>query len=457
MPTQFQTRNPFTNEVTQEFSTLDAPAAEALLSRAHESFLLWRQTSPIERVKLYSTFGEVLGEHKDQLARLITSEMGKPLGQAYAEIDLIAEIMHYYQAHGQSMLAADSLQVPGFSEVRVSREPIGVVLGIEPWNAPMYQAIRTAAPNLMLGNTVIIKPAEQCAGSTLLLEKIFRDTGFPDYVFQTGLLGHDHIAQYIADHRVRAVGFTGSDRTGRRIGEMAGQAVKPVVLELGGSDAFLVLDSADAVKAAATASSIRLFIGGQVCTSPKRMIVTDKVADEFIAEVSKAFQQQVIGDPLDPATTVGPLCSAAAADAVQAQLQDAIDKGATVIVNGGQLEPGSALFRPAVITDITPSMRVYSEEVFGPIASVFRVPDAAAAIELANDTDYGLAATVFAEDLAEAKATAQQLETGMVGINAFLGGPVEIPFGGTKSSGVGRELGPQGMDAFANIKTYGQA
>jgi succinate-semialdehyde dehydrogenase/glutarate-semialdehyde dehydrogenase len=293
-------------------------------------------------------------------------------------------------------------------------------------------------------------------GSTSFFDHLFTEAGFPADVYQTALISTDQASSFIADSRVRAVTLTGSDRAGSAVGEQAGRHIKPVVLELGGSDAFVVLDSADVARAAGTAVACRLFIGGQVCASPKRIIVTEKVADEFISQFSASFATQTVGHPFDPATTVGSLSSSAAADALQAQYQDAIDKGATVLVPGGRKEVPGAFFQPAVITDITPDMRVYAEEAFGPLAMIYRVPDAQAAVELVNSSIYGLGGTVFGA-IDEAREVAGQLDTGMVGINSFLGAPIQIPFGGTKRSGVGRELGKSAMDQFANVKTYGIA
>jgi succinate-semialdehyde dehydrogenase / glutarate-semialdehyde dehydrogenase len=331
---------------------------------------------------------------------------------------------------------------------------VGVVLGIEPWNGPMYQAMRVAAPNLMLGNTVLLKPAEICAGSTSLFDRLFLEAGFPPHVFRTALVSVDQVSAFIADPRLRAVTLTGSDRAGSQVGEQAGRHIKPVVLELGGSDALIVLDSANVARAAKVAARCRLMLGGQVCASPKRVIVTEGVADAFVEQFVETFRQHTVGDPFDPDTTLGPLSTTAAADLLQEQYRDAVDKGATILVDGGRMDGPGAFFRPAMLTDITPDMRVYREEAFGPLAMIYRVRDADAAVELANASAYGLGGTVFGDD-AEARDVAARLDTGMVGINMFLGAPIQIPFGGTKRSGVGRELGRSGMDAFANVKTYG--
>lgn len=450
----YRTINPATGELVREVPRVTADEAEDMLSRAHARFLSWRAVPLSERIRLFESFIEVVDAHADELARLITLEMGKPLAQAKAEPWAVSAMFGYYAKHAEELLADEVVEVPGVPRAVTRREPLGVVLGISPWNGPLYQSMRVAAPNIMLGNTVLLKPAESTAGSTLRIGELFAEAGFPDDVFQVALITVGQASTYIADPRVRAVTLTGSDRAGSAVGEQAGRHVKPVVLELGGSDPFIVLDSADIDKAAGTASRCRLLIGGQVCISPKRIIVTESVADAFTEQFVASFTNQQVGDPFDPATTLGPLSSAAAADELQAQLDDAIAKGATVLSPGGRRPGPGAFFDPVVVTDITPEMRLYAEEAFGPIAMIYRVKNADEAVELANSSIYGLGGTVFGEDLEEAEKVARALDTGGVGINTFLGAPVEIPFGGTKASGHGRELGRSGMEQFSNVKTY---
>ena len=453
----YATVNPATGEVVREFPTLTNEEAEATLANAHEAFLSWRETPVAERVRLFRRAADVIDANTAELARLTTLEMGKPLDQSVFEVGLAPQMFRYYADNGEELLRDEEITVPGFSRMITRREPIGVVLGIEPWNGPTYQAMRATVPNLMLGNTVLLKPSEVSAGSTVFLGELLARAGFPPNVYQTALVSTEQVSAYIADPRLRAVTLTGSDRAGSAVAAQAGKHIKPVVLELGGSDAFIVLDSADVAKAAATAATCRLMLGGQICVSPKRIILTDKVAGEFTAAFTGVFATQKVGDPFDPETTLGPLSSTAAADLLQAQYQDAVDKGATVLVPGGRIDGPGAYFQPAVLTDITPDMRLYREEAFGPLAMIYRVPDADAAVELANSSQYGLGGNVFAEDPDEAQSVARRLDTGAVGINTFFGAPIEVPFGGTKNSGFGRELGRSGMDAFANIKNYGTA
>lgn len=450
----YRSTNPVTGEVVQEFPGLDDEAAAALLDRAHEAYLTWKDTSIEERVTLFDRFADLLSERIDEIARITTLEMGKALAQSVGEAQTVVEMFRYFAEHGPSLLREESVEVPGFSSGVIRKESVGVILGIEPWNGPLYQAMRATSPNLMLGNTVIVKPSEQCPQSTLFFDKLFDEAGFPPNVYQTALISSAQATTFIEDDRVRGVTLTGSDKAGAAVGEQAGRNIKPVVLELGGSDAFVVLDDADIDKAAATAATCRLVLGGQVCASPKRLIVAESVADQFIERFASVFGSQVVGDPFDPNTTVGPLSSVGQADQVQEQLQDAIDRGAKVVVEGGRVEGPGAFFRPAAIEGITEEMRVYTEEVFGPVALIFRVPDDEAAVELANSSRYGLGGTVFSENPERAQAIARKLDTGAVGINAWAGAPIQIPFGGTKRSGVGRELGRTGLDQFANMKTY---
>lgn len=451
----YRTTNPATGQVLQVWDRLPDDQAAAFLTRAHDGFLSWREVPRALRAACLRRVADLIDGHTEDFARLVTSEMGKPYPQSVHGVGLASSMLRYYAEHGETWLADEDITIPGFSRTVIRREPMGVVLGIEPWNGPQYMAMRVAAPNLMLGNTVLIKPHEITAGSTLLFDELFVEAGFPVGVYQTAMLSTNQVSTMIADPRVRAVTLTGSDRAGSAVAEQAGRHLKPVVLELGGSDAFIVLDSADPVSAATTAASCRLVEAGQVCVSPKRVIVTEKNADRFIEHYAEHFRAQHVGDPFDPATTIGPLSSRAAVETLHGQLQDAIDKGATVVVPGGPIEGPGAFFAPAVLTEVTPEMRLYSEEAFGPVAVIYRVPDATAAVELANSSKYGLGGTVLGHT-GEAESVARQLDIGMVGINTWFGGPIEAPFGGTKSSGFGRELGGRaGMDQFANIKTYG--
>ena len=452
----YVTLNPATGELLREYPNLTDGQLETKLAQANAAYLVWRDVPVAEKVALFTKVADLIEAKLPELAHQATLEMGKVLPHSLGEGAGAVSMFRYYAQYGEELLADEVIEVPGFSKVIMRREAVGVVLGIEPWNAPLYQAMRATAPNLMLGNTVIVKPAEICAGSTLMYDEIFLEAGFPEGAYQTILATTDQCSTLIADDRVRAVTLTGSDRAGSAVGAQASKHIKPVVLELGGSDAFIVLDSADVDLAAGTAAVCRLVLGGQACALPKRVIVTDGIADEFTEKYVAAFASQVLGDPFDEKSTVGPMSSQAAADLLQEQMEDAIAKGARVLLEGGKVDGPGSYFKPAVITGVTPEMRVYTEEPFGPLGMIFRVADADEAIALANDNPYGLGGAVFGAD-DEAFAVARRLDTGGVGVNAFLGSPTEVPFGGTKRSGVGRELGRSGMDQFANMKSYGIA
>lgn len=453
----YHTTNPATGETIRVYDYATPDEAEAKLAAAHAAHEEWRKTSIEERVRLFRAFADLFDTKKEEFARQVTLEMGKPLAQSLDEAGMVSAMFRYYADNGPGFLqeTRGTTQVPGGELQTITRrEPLGVVLGIEPWNGPMYQAMRAATPNLFLGNTVLLKPAEICAGSTLMFDELFIEAGFPANVYQTVLASIDQVSAYIADPRIRAVTLTGSDRAGSAVGEQAGRHIKPVVLELGGSDAFIVLPSADIRTAAGFAASCRLALGGQICVSPKRVILVGReMAEQFIPVYMNVFESMVMGDGFDPAVQIGPLSSQAAVDMLQSQYEDAIAKGATVLVPGGAQDGPGSFFKPAVLTDIPSNARLYTEEAFGPLGMIYVVDTVEEAIEFANSSVYGLGGTVFGEP-SEAFEVASRLDTGVTGVNTFAGAPLEVGFGGTKRSGVGRELGPNGMDSFSNVRSY---
>jgi succinate-semialdehyde dehydrogenase / glutarate-semialdehyde dehydrogenase len=334
----------------------------------------------------------------------------------------------------------------------VRKSPIGPVLGIMPWNYPYYQVARFAAPNLMAGNTVVLKHAPQCPESALAMEQIFHDAGLPEDAYINIFATNEQIATMIADPRVAGVSVTGSERAGTAVAAEAGQHLKKVVLELGGSDPFIVLDTDDVDGIARKAVEARMSNAGQACTSSKRMIIMDSVYDQFLERFTSAMAEQVMGDPTDPETTYGPLSSEQAAQRLMDQINDAIDKGANVHLGGSRAERPGAFVQATVLSGVTPEMRAYHEELFGPAAVLYRVSSADEAVKVANDVPFGLGAAIFAKDEQLALALADEIDTGMVWINEPEGGGADLPFGGTKRSGVGRELGPLGIDEFVNKK-----
>jgi len=380
-------------------------------------------------------------------------EMGKPVEQSLGEVDFCTAIYDYYGNNATAIMADEPVPLlEGSGSAFVRRSPFGVLLGIMPWNYPYYQVARFSAPNLMIGNTIVLKHAPQCPESALAMEQIFRDAGLPADAYINVFATNEQVETMIGDPRICGVSVTGSERAGTAVAAIAGQHLKKVVLELGGSDPFIVLGTADVDSVARAATAARMENAGQACNASKRMIVMDDVYDEFVEKFTAAMAEQVTGDPTDPKTTFGPLSSEQAAENLMAQITDAVSKGATVHLGGARLDRPGAFVEATVLSGVTPEMRAYREELFGPAAVVYRVASVDEAVALANDSPYGLGGAVFAEDEALALAVADQLDTGMVWINEPEGGGPDLPFGGTKRSGVGRELGPAGIAEFVNKK-----
>ncbi len=448
----YKVTNPATGEVEKEYPTATDEELDGVMGRSQAAYASWRRTSRDERTQILLAVAKAYKERTEELAAIITREMGKPTGEAVDEVEFSASIYEYYATEGPKLLADRPLAStqPGTAWVRMA--PIGPVLGIMPWNYPYYQVARFSAPNLMVGNTVILKHAPQCPESALAMEEIFRQAGLPADAYINIFATNEQIATMIADPRVAGVSVTGSERAGTAVASLAGKHLKKVVLELGGSDPFIVLDTDDVAGAARQAVAARMENAGQACNASKRMIVMDSVYDEFVSEFTKAMAEQVPGDPSDPATTFGPLSSEQAAQNLMAQIKDAVDKGATVHLGGERVEGPGAFVQATVLSDVTPEMRAYREELFGPAAVIYKVHSVDEAVELANDTPYGLGAAIFATDEQLALEVADRIDTGMVWVNEMEGGGPELPFGGTKRSGVGRELGPLGIDEFVNKK-----
>jgi len=448
----YQVVNPATGKVESEYPTATDAEVSAVLARADRGYTSWLRTPMEERAEILRRVSQLYRDRADELAAIITREMGKITKAAKGELRFTAGIYKYYADNAAELLKDQPLEtnLPGTAWVR--RTPIGALLGIMPWNYPYYQVARFAAPNLMTGNTIVLKHAPQCPESALAMEQIFRDAGLPEDAYINIFASNEQAAGMIADPRIAGVSVTGSERAGSAVAALAGQNLKKVVLELGGSDPFIVLDGADLPKVAKTAAAARMENGGQACNASKRMIVASAVYDDFMREFTAAMSGYVTGDPTDPATNYGPLSSEQAARNLMEQIDDAVSKGATVHLGGHRIDGPGAFVEPTVLSDVTPDMRAYGEELFGPAAVVYQVADADEAVELANSSAFGLGGVVFSRDEKLAEDVADRLDVGMVWINtAELGGP-ELPFGGTKRSGVGRELGPLGIDEFVNKK-----
>ncbi len=448
----YQVTNPATGKVESEYPTATDAEISDILTRADAGYKSWRRTSLDERAAILNRVSELYRDRADDLASIITREMGKITKAALGEIKFASAIYKYYADNGAELLKDQPLdtRVPGSAWVRKS--PVGALLGIMPWNYPYYQVARFAAPNLMIGNTIILKHAPQCPESALAMQQIFRDAGLPEDAYINVFASNEQVADMIADPRLAGVSVTGSERAGAAVAKTAGQHLKKVVLELGGSDPFIVLDGADLPAVAKTAAAARMENGGQACNSSKRMIVADSVYDEFLREFTAAMSGFTTGDPTDPATSYGPLSSEQAAQNLMAQIDDAVSKGATVHLGGHRLDRPGSFVEPTVLSGVTPEMRAFTEELFGPAAVVYKVSSPDEAVDLANSSSFGLGGAVFSSDEQLALDVANRLDVGMAWVNSAEGGGPDLPFGGTKRSGVGRELGPLGIDEFVNKK-----
>ncbi|GLI29677.1 MULTISPECIES: NAD-dependent succinate-semialdehyde dehydrogenase [Brachybacterium] len=448
----YTTTNPTTGRTDEQFPALDSAGVEDVLRRTHTAFPDWRGTPPERRAEILERVADAYDSRSEELGRLIATEMGKPLAQGIGEAELAGSIYRWYATHGPELLQDELLDPQGAQESLVQTEPIGPLVGVMPWNFPYYQVARFVAPNLMTGNTIILKHAEICAGSAEVMAGILHDAGVPDDAYVNVFADHDQIAEMIADPRVRGVSLTGSERAGAAVARTAAEHLKKSVLELGGSDPLIVLEDADIDRVARTAAAARLSNAGQACNSPKRMIVPSARLDEFVAAIVEEFEGATLGDPLDESVDVGPLSSLGARDGVVEQVARAVEQGATLHTGGDALDREGAFMRPAVLTGVTPDMDAYSEEIFGPVAVIYGAESVDHAVELANDVSFGLSGSVWSEDLARAQEVADRLDVGMAYVNEHGTTLPGLPFGGVKRSGYGRELGRWGMGEFVNVR-----
>ncbi|MDX2340977.1 NAD-dependent succinate-semialdehyde dehydrogenase [Micrococcus sp. M4NT] len=447
----YRVEDPSTGEVVETVPTDDAARVDAAIARAAQAQQEWAARPIEERAAVVQRVADLFEERKEELARIISAEMGKRHAEGVEEAEFSRDIFGYYARKGPELAADREIETFSGGTAVIRHAALGVLLGIMPWNFPYYQVARFAAPNLMTGNAILLKHAEICPRSARAIQDIMDEAGVPAGVYTALFADHDQIAQIIADDRVRGVSLTGSERAGAIIGAQAGQHLKKAVLELGGSDPYIILDSVDPAEDARTAWATRMYNMGQACNSNKRMIVADEVFDDFVAELVRLASAMTPGETSsDDATVYQPLSSRSAAEGLAAQVAKATEQGATVHVGGTLRDETSAYFAPAVITGVTEEMDAYREELFGPVAVVYRVSDADEALRLANDSPYGLGGAVFSADEATARSVAERLEVGMANVNTPAGEGAEIPFGGVKNSGFGRELGPLGMDEFVN-------
>jgi succinate-semialdehyde dehydrogenase / glutarate-semialdehyde dehydrogenase len=448
---EYAVTNPATGETLRTFDTISDEDLKAAIGRAHEARQGWgRDTSVEERAQVVARVAELHTSRRQELAEIITREMGKPIEQALGEVDFSAAIYQYYADNAAQIMADEPIELlDGEGSAFVRRSSVGLLLGIMPWNYPYYQVARFAGPNLVIGNTILLKHAPQCPESAAAIEQIFHDAGVPEDAYINIYATNEQIEWVIGDPRVQGVSLTGSGRAGAAVAQIAGRYLKKVVLELGGSDPFIVLKSDDLDAVVEQAVGGRLENTGQACNAAKRFIVVDELYDEFVEKFTAALTQVEPGDPSSADTALGPLSSTAAADRLEAQVKEALDAGATLVAGGGR---EGNFFKTAVLTGITKDNPGYHEEFFGPVAQVYKVGSEEEAVDLANDTPYGLGSYVFTSDEDQALRVADQIEAGMVFVNVVGAEGVELPFGGVKASGFGRELGRFGADEFVNKK-----
>jgi succinate-semialdehyde dehydrogenase/glutarate-semialdehyde dehydrogenase len=442
------TVNPATGETLSTFDALSDADVDARLARASTAFQTWRTTPVADRAAVVARAGGVLEKHRERFGRLMTIEMGKPLKAAIEEAAKCALACRYYAEHAGEFVAPERV-----ADGEVHYQPLGIVLAVMPWNFPFWQVIRFAAPALCAGNVGLLKHASNVPQCALALEELFREAGAPAGVFQTLLIGSDKVERLIADRRVAAVTLTGSEPAGRQVAATAGRHIKKTVLELGGSDPFIVMASADVAAAAETAVKARTINNGQSCIAAKRFIVHERIADEFTRRFVDRMASLTVGDPLDAKTDIGPLATAQIVDDLERQVRESVQLGARVLTGGARLTRPGNYFQPTVLTDIPTDSPAYRDELFGPVASIFRANDIDDAIRIANDTAFGLAAAAWTRDDGEADRFVRDLDAGTLFINGMVASDPRFPFGGVKNSGYGRELGPWGLREFVNQKT----
>jgi succinate-semialdehyde dehydrogenase/glutarate-semialdehyde dehydrogenase len=448
------TVNPATGETVKTFEELSDGEVEERLRRAAETFASYRRTGYDERAAWMRAAADILDAEADDIGRMMTTEMGKTLASAKAEVHKCARGARFYAENAERFLADEPADASAVSATKAYAryQPLGPVLAVMPWNFPLWQVMRFAAPALMAGNVGLLKHASNVPQTALFLEDLFRRAGFPDGAFQTLLIGSGRVEKILRDPRVRAATLTGSTPAGRSIASIAGDVLKKTVLELGGSDPFIVMPSADLIKAAETAATARCQNNGQSCIAAKRFIVHDAVADEFERLFVDAMEALRVGDPMDESTDVGPLATEQGRADAEELVADAVDNGAQIRCGGSRLDGPGWYYPPTVVTGVTPSMRMYREEVFAPVAQVLRVADLDEAIAVANDSDFGLGSNAWTDDPGERERFVRDLEAGAVFLNGMTTSYPELPFGGVKESGYGRELSAQGIREFCNLK-----
>lgn len=444
--------NPATGEFIREYKEHTPEEVSDIIEQVHEAWLSWRETSFEERAEKMKKAAEILRSRKEEFGRLMTEEMGKLLRESMAEVEKCAWVCDYYADQAAQYLQ-DEVIATDASRSMVVYQPIGVVLAVMPWNFPFWQVFRFAAPGLMAGNAAVLKHASNVPGCALAIEGIFRDAGFPPDLFRTLMIPASGVEAVIANPRVAAATLTGSELAGSHVASTAGKHIKKTVLELGGSDAFIVLEDADLGAAVKTAVAARLMNVGQSCIAAKRFIVMDEVLDTFVAELKSAFEKLKAGNPLEQETDIAPLSRPDLVDDIEKQVNRSIEAGAKLITGGKRIDRRGNYFEPTILAGVKKGMAVYAEETFGPVVAIIPVKSEQEAIEVANDSAFGLGGSVFTRDLVRGERVARKVQTGAMFVNGMTKSDPRLPFGGIRKSGYGRELSGHGIREFVNIKT----
>lgn len=445
--------NPYTGELLKSYPSLNEPEIREKLELSDQTYNNWKNTSFSERAELMANAGKQLLKEKQKYANIISLEMGKVIKESVAEVEKCAWVCEYYSKNASEFLQDEPIDLPDGKKAKLSHEPIGAVLAIMPWNFPFWQVFRFAAPTLMAGNTGLLKHASNVPQCSLAIEEVFERAGFPNGVFQSLLIDSKATTQVISNPIIKAVTLTGSEKAGASVASEAAKKIKKAVLELGGSDPFIVLKDADISLAAETAVKARMINNGQSCIAAKRFIIAQDVYSKFVELFSAKLKELVPGDPLDEKSDYACMARADLASELYDQVKTSVEKGAKVLVGGIKPEEGKALFTPTILTDIPSNSPAYSEELFGPVATLFSVKNEEEAIKLANDSEFGLGSSIWTKDLKKGELLASKIESGAVFINSMVASNPHLPFGGIKKSGFGRELGRYGILEFVNTKT----
>ena len=446
------TVNPYSGKVIAEYPEIDSSRLEALLEKAHEVWNRWKASPFQQREVLFSNMAKMLRAKKEDYAKLITNEMGKILVESRSEVEKCAWLCEYYAEHAEKMLLPEYFNTDA-SQSFVRFDPVGIVYGIMPWNFPFWQVLRAAVPTMMAGNAFVLKHAPNVTGTAVAIEQLFGEAGFPEHLFTHLIIPIELSEQVIAHPFVEGVTLTGSQRAGRAVAAQAGKYLKKSVLELGGSDPYIVLKDAEFNESCKTGVCSRFLNGGQVCISAKRFIVEAPVLEQFIAEQKRLLENMVLGDPMNEATDMGPMARIDLLENIERQVQKSVERGAKIITGGHRINESSLFYAPTLITNVHKGMPVYDEETFGPVSVVIAAKDADDAVQIANDTSYGLGASIWTQDLELAEKLAANVEAGAVFVNGMTKSDPRLPFGGTKRSGYGRELAYMGIREFVNAKT----